>query len=320
MEELMKTGAPDVSVVVPIWNSALWLEQCLDSVLAQTKVNVEIICVDDGSADESRSIILNMAARDPRIIPVSIAHSGLSIVRNKGLDLAKGRYIAFLDSDDYWREDRLEEMVGRADSDRLDVLIFNLMAVKDDDDLLDEAFMRYVRFYSRSGSYQGVKSGVEMLRDLREKGDYYPSACQYLVNREYLQSMNLGFIPGIIHEDNPFTFRLLLEAQRVALYSFALYARRVRGGSIMTTRSEWESARGYTLGLAQMLRTVQQVDLPEDSFGAVVSILKGVAHNAVSAISKLNESDRRRLVDSIYSIDEKFIADQLIRQVRAPRS
>ena len=89
-----------ISVIVPIYNSSRYLEECLDSLCSQDYPNLEILLIDDGSEDESLRICMNRAAKDPRCIVIHQENQGLSAARNTGLDHARGEYVMFLDSDD----------------------------------------------------------------------------------------------------------------------------------------------------------------------------------------------------------------------------
>ncbi len=105
-----RRGAPLVSVVIPMYNAAAYLQDCLDSVLAQTYKNIEVIAVDDGSPDHCADII--RACDDPRVTLVQQRNRGLAGARNTGICRASGDYIAFLDSDDMWRPEKLEMHVA----------------------------------------------------------------------------------------------------------------------------------------------------------------------------------------------------------------
>ena len=115
---------PKVSVVIPVYNVEKYLGECLDSVLRQTLNEIEIICVDDGSTDGSAAILQKYAAADPRIRLISQANAGLSAARNAGMDAATGKYIYFLDSDDYISADAMEKCFSICERDDLDQLVF----------------------------------------------------------------------------------------------------------------------------------------------------------------------------------------------------
>lgn len=95
------TAEPKISVIIPIYNTAEYLPRCLDSILHNTYQNLEIICVNDGSTDDSAAILDRYAALDPRLVVVSKINEGVSAARNTGLDTATGDFIAFIDSDDW---------------------------------------------------------------------------------------------------------------------------------------------------------------------------------------------------------------------------
>lgn len=103
-------NARKVSIIIPIYNTEKYVSQCLESVLNQTLRDIEIICINDGSRDNSLRILQNYAQQDNRIVVVDIKNSGAGIARNKGLEIAKGEYIGFIDSDDWVSENYFEEL------------------------------------------------------------------------------------------------------------------------------------------------------------------------------------------------------------------
>ncbi len=111
------------SVVIPGFNIEVHLRQCLDSVLGQTLQDIEIICVDDGSTDQSAVILREYAERDARVQVITQANAGPGVARNTGMAAAKGEYLIFLDSDDWFEPDFLEKMVKKAQSLHADVTI-----------------------------------------------------------------------------------------------------------------------------------------------------------------------------------------------------
>lgn len=108
-------GNPRVSVIMPVYNGEKFLQSSLDSVLSQTLHDIEVICIDDGSTDESLNILKANAATDSRIVILQQKNSGSGLGRNNGLSVAQGEYIAFLDSDDcYPSEHTLKHMYDAA--------------------------------------------------------------------------------------------------------------------------------------------------------------------------------------------------------------
>ena len=118
-----KSNAPLVSVIIPVYNVAPYLEEALESVINQSYNNLEILVIDDGSTDGSEIICEEYAARDKRIRVIYQVNGGLSDARNTGLDLAAGEYIAFLDSDDAYRSNMIEVMLRAVMRYQADIII-----------------------------------------------------------------------------------------------------------------------------------------------------------------------------------------------------
>ena len=105
----------DVSIIVPIFNKERFLKDCLDSLINQTYKNIEIICINDGSTDHSLDILRDYADKDDRLIIISQENKGAGNARNTGIKIATGRYLQFLDADDFFELDMLEDMIKQAD-------------------------------------------------------------------------------------------------------------------------------------------------------------------------------------------------------------
>ena len=112
-----------VSVVIPVYNTAPYLEQCLDSIVGQSLVEIEVICVDDGSTDDSPAILESYAAKDLRVRVMHQQNQFAGVARNRGLSNAAGKYVIFFDSDDYMAFDALEKMYARCEQDDADICV-----------------------------------------------------------------------------------------------------------------------------------------------------------------------------------------------------
>ena len=113
-----------VSVIIPVYNTESYLPECIESLLNQTYPFFEIICVDDGSTDRSAQIIEAYAAEDPRVTLIRQQNSFAGTARNRGMDQAQGKYLLFLDSDDYFDPRMLELSVSRAEETAADIVVF----------------------------------------------------------------------------------------------------------------------------------------------------------------------------------------------------
>ncbi len=114
---------PKISVIIPVYNTEEYLKECLDSIIEQTLKNLEIIIVNDGSTDNSKEICEEYASKDNRIKIIYQKNQGAAIARNKGIAMAKGEYLYFLDSDDYIAADMLEKMLNKIEQEQADICI-----------------------------------------------------------------------------------------------------------------------------------------------------------------------------------------------------
>lgn len=232
-----------VSLVVPVFNTEKYLRECLDSLVAQTLGDVEIICINDGSTDSSPAILSEYAQRDPRIRVISQPNGGLSAARNAGLCAAGGEYLLFMDSDDMLEPTAVERLYERASKDRLDLLFYNADCFADSREANKQA-KSYTAYYRRSREYGEVRPGADLAAEMRGNGDYLCSACFVLWRTEFLHANGLEFTVGILHEDTDFTFRALLLAKRAAHMDAVFFHRRVRAGSIMSNQIRFASSYG----------------------------------------------------------------------------
>lgn len=115
---------PKISVIIPVYNVEKYLSQCLDSVLGQDLNDIEVICINDGSKDGSLEILKQYQSKDDRLVVIDKKNEGVSVARNKGLEAAKGKYVAFLDGDDFFEPNCFEKIYQKAESFDVDVFVF----------------------------------------------------------------------------------------------------------------------------------------------------------------------------------------------------
>ena len=304
---------PDVSVVIPVHNTARFLAKCVESVLAQSGVILEVICVDDGSSDSSADALAELGAADPRVRVLKQENAGASVARNAGIGVASGRYLCFVDSDDWWRRDELAALVKKADDEQLELLLFDAIAVREPD-VTDHVWERFRDYYKR-GSYPGVRTGPELLAAMRAVQEYRASPCLYLISHEHLRQLGLLFYPGIIHEDNLFTFQLMLGTTRASHSEAKLYSRRLRPGSTMTASSRIASARGYLITYLEMQRMAGRTPFPEPIASQVGAIIFSAFKQAIDNFVKVNTDvgDRLRELDPL---PEAQAAVMLLKRLR----
>ena len=149
-----------ISVVIPVYNVEKYLEQCLDSVIAQSFEDIEVICVNDGSTDSSLEILKRYADNDSRIKIISQKNKGAGAARNVGIENAAGEYVYFMDSDDYLNSDAFERLNGFLD-DEPDFVMFKISnfyedgTKADDDDYYTMPYLKS-RVGKNSFNYEDV--------------------------------------------------------------------------------------------------------------------------------------------------------------------
>ncbi|WP_346661434.1 glycosyltransferase family 2 protein [uncultured Methanobrevibacter sp.] len=220
-----------ISVIIPVYNVEDYLHDCINSILNQSFQDFEIICVDDCSTDSSLKILNEFAKKDNRIkIVRNEVNSSLGFSRNHGLEYAKGKYVLFLDSDDWLDSKSLEILYNTAEKDNLEVLMFKLINFDDEkkifyrDNYYDMPFMN--PYLNKIFNYHDLKAN-EITR-------MSVNAVNKLFLRSFICENNLRFPVGLIHEDNPFFYQMLHKAKRISLIDYHFYNRRRRMGSITT--------------------------------------------------------------------------------------
>lgn len=287
----MNDSLPIVSVIIPLYNVEAYLRQCLDSVVGQTLKNIEIICVDDGSPDRSAEIAMEYVEKYPNVKLVRKENGGLSSARNAGLDVATGRYVYFLDSDDYLEPETLEELCTRADADELDILYFNTYLLFQSQQVR-EMNQNYVDYYTRKGRYDGVYSGQMLFAKMRSNKEFFPSVCLQLFRRSLIEDNGLRFYNGIIHEDNLFTFQTMILAGRAGYTKKSYYHRRMHGDSIMTVGKSIRNVEGYLVCYAQMLVFLEGKNVEAEAAPMISDYLYySVYRNACNIYRGLNLPD-----------------------------
>ena len=234
-----------VSVVIPVWNTEKYIKECLDSILAQSIIDeLEIICVNDGSTDTSLEILRKYEKQYEQIKVIDQINGGQSTARNVALNVAAGEYVYFMDGDDLLTSLALEELWKICREKQLDVLYFSGTSFYESEELA-QIHSSFANIYYRKGEYTKVLNGEEMLLELRKNKDYLVSPCLQIIRRAFLMENNIRFYEGIIHEDNCFSFRTLLSAERTFCVNDIYFYRRVRSNSVMTGGENWRNLKGY---------------------------------------------------------------------------
>ncbi|WP_458453958.1 glycosyltransferase family 2 protein [Methanobrevibacter sp.] len=221
-----------ISVIIPVYNVGLYLRECLDSVVNQTFKDLEIICINDGSSDNSLEILKKYAKLDTRIKVISQENKGLSAARNVGMKYATGDYIYFLDSDDYLKLTMFEELYSIAREKSTDVIIFKLLNFEN-----KSKFVVAKKYHEMSFLKQKVGDDIFDYVDIQEfLFDLDVTVASKFFKRDLIK--DLEFYEGLIFEDNLFFVNYIFKAKRIYFYDKYLYHRRIRDDSITNSRGK----------------------------------------------------------------------------------
>ncbi len=224
------------SVIIPVYNTEKYLDACVESVLAQTQQEIEIILVDDGSTDGSRRIIEKYEKTYSFVKAVFQENQKLGAARNAGVKIASGEYIYFLDSDDYVREDLFEKCYQEARQNDLDFVMFDAKAFVEDIDELRDGCADEAEVYDRSniGIDTKIYTGIEFWNRYFTCHGIYSNAYLVYLSADFFRHNELYFEAGVFYEDMDWIVRVYECAERITYIPYKMYYRRIHAGSIMT--------------------------------------------------------------------------------------
>ena len=209
-----------LSFIVPIYNSEKYLEKCINSMINQTLKDIEIILINDGSTDNSENVIKSF--NDKRITYIKKKNEGIGKTRNLGIKLAKGKYISFLDSDDYLENNFAEVLYNKAEQCSCDIVICDYFV--DDKEIKKEKCISF--------NDTNLKKYPKLLTDI-ELGP-----CNKIYKNNLFINKNNRFIENLKYEDAPFVVRMILAAKKIGKVDLPLTHYVIHNFSETTTRDE----------------------------------------------------------------------------------
>lgn len=202
-----------VSIIIPAYNSEKYLNQCIDSLIVQTRRDFEIICVDDGSTDGTHNILENYKRKDDRITLLTQNNLYAGIARNKGLEKARGKYVLFLDADDFFCRNMIEELVESAEYYQTEVLVFDAYQFDNREKRTVNTTWRALRKNFFDGN--GIKSASEVAKHIFDFT--VPAPWNKLFLRDFILRNHIYFQPLKRTNDLYFVYTALTYAERIAL-------------------------------------------------------------------------------------------------------
>lgn len=245
----MNEKTPELSIIIPVYNTAPWLEKCLDSVVKQTYDPCEVIVVDDGSTDESVEIMRKYEEEYPNIKVYRKSNGGVSSARNYGLARAAGEYVTFVDSDDFVDASFAQELVAKAKKEKADVVICGHLSYY------------YGKFRK---DYQIVepqnRNQKELLHEFFTKQNCAHIIVTKLFRTELLRENNIWFEEGRLYEDMLFSFDVICAAKKFSFLEKSLYTywRHTGSLSVDTSLRKFED---YEYGITKILQHMENMEL-----------------------------------------------------------
>ena len=214
---------PKISVIVPVYNVENYISECLDSIVNQTLKDIEIICVNDGSTDNSPSILKEYASKDKRVKIIDKENEGQGYARKVGLDNAIGKYILFCDSDDYYSElTAFEELYNCAENNKIDLVTFD-----------------FFRLVFNTHKFVFLTEEIDKIifnyKDIKDIYKVNTSPCLRLYSKSFLDRYDDWYFPKkVFYEDTPFHFQVLFRAKNIYYYKKPFYVYVKRNNSSTT--------------------------------------------------------------------------------------
>ena len=275
------------TVIIPVYNTEKYLDECIQSVLRQTQREVEIILVDDGSTDRSYDIMCSYAEKHMNIRIFQQENKKLGAARNLGIRYANGKYIFFLDSDDYIKENCLEELYGRAEAGKLDFVTY-------DSDIFVEGAVAGRKFSTYDRSAVGINEdkiyqGMDYLNSYFLIGGVHVSACLSYYNAEFLKKYQIFFEEQVYYEDNEFSLKVYCNAQSLMYLSKKLYMRRYRENSIMTSKCGIVHLQSALKMNEKCLRILTQLKNGEEKLEGIRGVIAILAKRLMDQMDQYHE-------------------------------
>lgn len=201
-----------VSVIIPVYNAERYIEECLDSLLGQTYRDFEIICVDDGSQDHSLEILRRYEKQDERVSVLAQKNQYAGVARNAGMSHAKGKYLLFLDADDFFREEMLEQAVSEAEKEQTEILVFDAYRYDEVSKKVNEASWTALATDSFGDGIKTAKEIADVIYQFTT-----PSPWNKLFLKEHVEKNGICFQEIKRANDLYFTFSALSCAERIGI-------------------------------------------------------------------------------------------------------
>ena len=265
---------PKISVILSAYNEEKFISKAIESVVNQTLKDIEIIIINDGSTDNTLDIINSYAEKDNRIVVIDQENIGLGASRNKGMKIAQGGYVTFLDGDDWFTEEAFEIAYKEAKAKDTDITMYQMINYDDETGRIYEN--DWFNLNNLDESFDDVVFSPDKTKDFLF--DLSVSSCQKIYRNSFLKSIDASFPEGIYFEDMPFFFYVYLKAERISIIRKHFYYRRKHNASIThvvdAKNGFYEDYKFDLLAYKINGPRMALMDITEDSKEALFNLIK----------------------------------------------
>ena len=264
-----------LSIIVPVYNVEKYLPKCLESLIKQTLKDIEIICVNDGSMDNSLAILKEFASRDSRIRIIDNQHQGVAKTRNTGIEQSTGEYIGFVDSDDYIDIDFFEKLYNSATKSNSDIAIASILKHKN-------FFNIYNAKYTKEEIAITIQDKIKLCED---KKHFFFYAWNKIYHSGFIKENNIKFSEGQIYEDVMFAIKALYYSNKIisvygTKYHYIEHENSLTKYKDKTGEKEHDLVKAYSE--LQEFCNSKNIEIPErlnyytkENFGFILNLYKG---------------------------------------------
>lgn len=299
-----------VSIIVPIYNVESYLDKCLSSILNQTFGEFEVLLVDDGSTDKSPDICSKYVNIDRRFKYIKKENGGLSDARNYGIANAQGKYLIFIDSDDYVKDTYIDHMLKAIESNKCDIAICGFYRVNGEHDVIDSIKLTMIK--------ERVVSGLTVIKKSFDENGW-ALACAW--NKIYKKEIfnNLQFAKGRYYEDGFIFPSLFLNVKRVCIVQENLYFYVQRNNSIMHSGMNIKKLKDGNLSLINKINTLKSTHDTELYILAIQDYKNWILSTWIENRTLINDHKLRPYFQNQYrkcvKVSHPFTTKSLIKDV-----
>ena len=224
-----------VSIIIPAYNIEKYIEESILSSINQTLKEIEIIIINDGSTDRTLEVIKKYEKIDSRIKLIDQKNQGISIARNNGLEIARGKYIYFLDGDDWIENETLNECYNIAENLEIDIIHFNSLKIEEKTKIKNFSYTKGTNLDENK-----IYIGEEFVEECFNKNIFRGEVWFNFIKRELIENLKLKFYPGISYEDILFTMKLQNSNYKIKYLNKIFHNYRIREKSITQSKFSFD--------------------------------------------------------------------------------